>query len=517
MSSVGTESASAGFSLVEDGWIPVLTLQRQARLVGLRELLTDAHTIWRITADSAAQQVALMRLVLALAHRILDGPRDTAQWEQVRAAPCLDAEAVHAYLDAHATRFLLGGPTPFMQTPGLRTTRGNGPSSDGLEKLLPDADPDRLFTTRVGVSDLDPAEAARELVALHAYDVGGIKTGLADDPETKGGKGYPRGSGGAARTLQVHLHGETLWESLTLNLTPLGEDASLPFWEQPPLTPGDRGQEPGGRLELLTWHSRRVLLAHDGARVTGALIGQGDRLDAYQPSEQHTIYRPNPNRAARAGEPLVPRKPPPGRTAWQMLPELLPDASQDGTRPPKVLAQRPAAPADPRTVDLSLTWADQGSKGSVWVDMSSDTLTIPGAALTRADVRETLVRAAEATQQASTALATLAANLVLAAGGHDQAQGARDKAHADATHALDEPTRTWIATLAPAGDLDQELHDWHTQAHSIITALGDELAEQAGPAAWRGRVICGRRITTPEALGWFYKDLAKALPRTRHK
>jgi CRISPR system Cascade subunit CasA len=72
----------AKFSLLEEPWIPVL---REGRVeeVGLREALLQAHNITRIETPSPLEEAALHRLLLAVLHRALMGPRrleDVLDW-----------------------------------------------------------------------------------------------------------------------------------------------------------------------------------------------------------------------------------------------------------------------------------------------------------------------------------------------------------------------------------------------------------------------------------------------------
>ena len=62
------------FSLLHEPWIPVLRAGRVEEL-GLEQALLKAHEIVRIETPSPLEETALHRLLLAVLHRALRGPK----------------------------------------------------------------------------------------------------------------------------------------------------------------------------------------------------------------------------------------------------------------------------------------------------------------------------------------------------------------------------------------------------------------------------------------------------------
>src|SRR5699024_5949363 len=83
---------------------------------------------------------------------------------------------------------------------------------------------------------LSPAEAARWLIHLLAWDTAGIKTPAVDDPEAKAGKLYGNPAGPLGGLGLIIPKGRNLFETLMLN-TPVreaGDDPrDLPHWRRP--------------------------------------------------------------------------------------------------------------------------------------------------------------------------------------------------------------------------------------------------------------------------------------------
>ena len=102
------------------------------------------------------------------------------------------------------------------------------------------------------------------------------------DPRVKGGKGYPIGVGWAGWCGLIFARGNTLRETLLLNLDlHLNVRADSASWERPPhdVTTDDEHPEPLGPADIMTWQSRRVaLLRDDRGMVVDAVIANGDPI-----------------------------------------------------------------------------------------------------------------------------------------------------------------------------------------------------------------------------------------------
>lgn len=531
-----TEGAS--FNLVDRPWIVAQTLDGRAEELSLLELFQRAARLRGVLGDLPTQTFALVRLLLAILHRSVDGPADHRQWRALWRSGGLADEEVAAYLERHRDRFdLLHPETPFLQVAGLRTAKGE---MHKLNKLIADV-PNGLpfFTTRTGpgVERLTFAEAARWVVNTHAFDISGIKPGAVGDSRVKGGKGYPIGVGWAGKLGGVFVEGRNLRETLLLNLLPerfagietseTGED--LPVWERPPHTAAvqDLLGRPTGPVDLYTWQTRRVRLAYDATGVHGVLAANGDPLAPQNRHRQEPMsaWRRSQAQEKKLGKPLVymPKEHEPDRAVWRGLAALLPNvgdvqgAAGAAALAPAVmewvgeLGERGYLPPDlaVRTRTIGVLYGAQQSSIDEVID---DSCTVAVALLKESnrDLGVLAVTAAADADNAAKALGDLAANLAAAAGG--DGAGPRSRAREGAYAAMDAAFRRWLAGLDEDITINAAHRDWQKQAYRIVRGRGDELVERAGAAAWIGRQVNKRHVATPLADLWFRSQLRKALP-----
>ncbi|MEU4636018.1 type I-E CRISPR-associated protein Cse1/CasA [Micromonospora chalcea] len=280
------------FNLAEEPWLPVVWLDstgaadRRPDEVDLVTLLTKAHLIRRILGHTPPMTAALHRLVLALMHRIY-GPASEDDWGDLWQAEQLPdpTEARGDEEPRFQARWfeLFDSERPFFQCPAVAQV-----TSSSAAKLVPHlavGNNTTLFdhTTAADEVRLSPAEAARWLVTLQAYDPGGMKTPYAKDKSSQAAPANGMG--------MVLVEGSNLKETLLLNLLPYLPDEEMPrntgagdrpVWEADPARPEPDKRPPQGWTDLLTWPSRRVWLVprQIGGRalVDRVVITPGTRL-----------------------------------------------------------------------------------------------------------------------------------------------------------------------------------------------------------------------------------------------
>ena len=213
---------TSAFNLVDEPWIITRTPDNQVTDVSIRDAFHRATELKGLAGEIPTQEVAVLRLLLAIAMRATARERsddekidDWSRWWDEG----LPLDEINSYLDAWHDRFnLFDDRAPFMQVADLRTAKGK---YSGLVKIISEVSPnDKFFTTRDGrgIASLSYAEAARWLVHTHAFDVSGIKSGAVGDPRVKGGRGYPIGTGISGPMGIVIVEGKSLAETILLNL-----------------------------------------------------------------------------------------------------------------------------------------------------------------------------------------------------------------------------------------------------------------------------------------------------------
>lgn len=534
-----SEGRVLSYDLTSRPWVGVLRRDGSADELSLRQVFTRAGDLRCVVGDLATQEFALLRLLLAVAHDALGGPRDIEEWGDLWGRPDPFA-AVSAYLDAHRERFdLLHPVTPFFQTAGLRTAKDEVFPLNRIVADVPNGEP-FLSARMPAVGRLGFAEAARWVVHTHAYDTSGIKTGAVGDERVRGGKVYPLGTGWAGELGGVFAEGDTLRETLLLNLVAADtggldiDEDDRPAWRREPCGPGGAERAATGPRDLYTWQSRRLRLHYDADGVHGVVLGYGDPRHArnHHRREPMTAWRRSPAQEKKLRQPTVylPRQHDPARSAWRGVDALLADRAEAGqgvqaapVLRPHVLEWIARLVTDgplPRgfLIRARVVGALYGTQQSVIDEVVEDRLTMPVVLLHRQEriYARQAIGAAEDADRAVRALGDLAADLALAAGSDHE--GPRAAARAVGFDALETRYRGWLAVLGESDDPFERRVKWRREVAGTVRRLGDELIAASGDAAWQGRTVKDKKgatrwLSTGSADMWFQTGLSKALGR----
>ncbi|MEI7989660.1 MAG: type I-E CRISPR-associated protein Cse1/CasA [Chloroflexota bacterium] len=269
------------FNLIYESWIPCLDFKGQPKTLSLLDALIQAHELRSIESSSPLEVAAIYRLLLALLHRVLDGPRTRSDWYKSWQAGRWQEETLQGYLKTWETRFDLYDPQhPFYQKEDKRV---KPKSVINIVFDMASGNNATLFDHHIEEEKtyLTSAEAARAVVTLQAFGLGGL-SGLeqkfTDSTCTRG--------------VIFMLEGDTLFETILLNLLKYDEEnpgdgvyrspKDQPAWEMDDPYKPER-QTPLGYIDYLTWQSRRVLLFPElyagGVRVGKMTLAPGLRLD----------------------------------------------------------------------------------------------------------------------------------------------------------------------------------------------------------------------------------------------
>lgn len=245
------------FDLLEAPWIPCTLSDGTPLELGLREALVRAREVRELYGESALVTASLHRLLLAVLHRAYKGPVDCRAWEALWNGGRWDEGLLTHYLDRWRHRFDLFDPQhPFFQARDAPTDKSG--SINRLVHEMAHGNNATLFDHHVEEDEpaLTPAQAARAVVALQAFGLGGFGMGRsyhADAPCTGG--------------IVFLIEGDNLFETLALNLLRYPDEtlpgtraeSDRPVWEMDdPFTP--ERSVPLGYLDYLTWQNRRILL-----------------------------------------------------------------------------------------------------------------------------------------------------------------------------------------------------------------------------------------------------------------
>lgn len=303
------------FDLVDEPWLPVLVKDGRRDLLSIRRALVEAHEVGELVDQSPPVTAALHRLLLAILHRVF-GPRNAHAWWAIWAGGRLDREPIDEYLDRWRPRFnLFHAARPFYQAASLPTALANP-----VAILLPERASGNNATLFDHSLDDQPqpissAEAARRVVAMQAYALGGLLT--REKVGDRSADGAP-----LVKLALIQVRGRDLFQTLCLNLHRYEPELEIPFasvgadlpaWEVDH-EPSPAARIPKGYLDLLTWQSRRIRLlpdegSSDSPTVSRAVVTKGHGFPkAFQLKGRETM----------AGFRMV-KKPTGGQEPWQPI------------------------------------------------------------------------------------------------------------------------------------------------------------------------------------------------------
>lgn len=502
------------FNLLREPWIRVMRQDCSVQECSLTEVLLDSHKYLRLAGELPTQDVAILRLLLAVLHTVfyrVDPEGDEApieerseaikRWKELWDLGCFPEKAIREYLETWEDRFWLFHPEyPFYQVPGAKdgtsytAAKLNGELSESSNKI-------RLFPTRAGEnkSGLSYAEAARWLINLNAFD---------DTSAKPKGKGLPSpGAGWLGKLGLIYAEGDTLFETLMLNLVLLDDgnepwEEPKPVWEREKPKSAERTEiaMPDNQAELLTLQSRRLLLERNNGLVVGYTLLGGDffaKINAI--AEQMTIWD---RREGKKNEPFYdqPKRLDPKRQLWRDF-SVITGTGIAGRKPGVVswVSELKKKKAIGRVIRFRVAGIKYGDKDFFVEDVLADHLDFHTSLLDEAGKLWTNIiqEKISQTERAAWLLGVLAADLFKAEGGqpNSSTQAARkNQAEQDYYAAVDLPFREWLRSIDPEQGNDQLFRDekdrqWREEAYKIALRQGKSMVRGAGDIAFVDRWI----------------------------
>lgn len=539
--------AEKEFNLLHEPWIRVMRPDATVDELTLPQALTRAHEYRSLAGEMPTQDVAMLRLLLAVLHAVftrVDEHGETAplqnaddaqdRWQVLWTQGSIPAAPVEEYLRRYEDRFWLFHPErPFWQAHGARigteytAAKLNGELSESSNKV-------RLFPSRTGDAkqSLTFAEAARWLLYVNGFDDTSAKPKGKDLPSV--------GAGWLGKLGLIYAKGHSLFETLLLNLVLVNaqEDSpwrsAVPIWELETAREQERVQislHPD-QAALLTLQSRRLLLDRTSDRVTGFRLLGGDffpKENAF--AEQMTLWRPVVEKKLVVG--YQPVRHDPARKLWREFAAMTALSGQDGHCPGIITWHRTLVQADildkRQFIAYQIACAQYGDKDFFVTDAFSDGITFQAGILTEMGSAWRMIVADEVKRCETAAFhaGLLALHLRRAAGGAGKAEEAdSERARAEFFYRVDEPFRQWLMTLDASQEETQRVEAqqaWHATLRSIALRLGHELADAAGPAAYRGRTVMENTgkgkdreavfYSAPKALGRYQGAISALMER----
>lgn len=286
------------FDLTREQWIPCETLRGERVELGIQDALVHAHELAGVHDESPLATAMIHRLLLAVLHRVVDGPRSLRAWADVWRQPRFDAEAVRGYLDAWRHRFdLFDSERPFLQVRGLEqilaSELGRPPQIIDAARLTLECS---SYGSAVDLLEhnatshaISPARAALAVLAFQGFGPEGRITN-----DSGHHKQCPLRCGAVAVA-----RGSNLRATLTLNLLIVGDARPIPSeaddapaWEQAAHAQRET-RLVRGWLDALTWQARRAELLPERRDshilVRSVVTGAGARPASDWIEPMHTL------------------------------------------------------------------------------------------------------------------------------------------------------------------------------------------------------------------------------------
>ncbi len=478
------------YNLLDEPWIRVMGLDGSYSKVGLKEAIVNAHQFRIISGESSGQDLAVMRLILAVIYAVYAGDEvyrkmeesETVDlWKTLWAEGRFDKNKVESYLEKYRERFYLFGDVPFYQCSEIK---GSGFS---VYKLVGDISESnnkvRLFKS-AGFDSIEYDEAARWLIHLNCFD------DLSAKPKTKGAPSP--GVGWLGKIGAVYAQGRSLFETLMLNFVLTDEKGAVydiegrPVWECEPSS-AERVEiaKPRNQMKLFTVQSRRILLKREGTRVTGYSLLGGEFFDKKNvAAETMTMWHVDKNKVDR-----VPVRHTVGRALWRDFGVLVGIGGPESVgvvRWVSVLRHHRAYPLAASV--FRSTGLHYGDK-DFFVDgnVENDLVFNPEIISPAYEVWSTRIAKTVDVTDESVVLFGKLVWQVLVSLGYDSEQDKQmliDRSFENKERlysAIDLPFRNWLSELDPeSDDLDEKIAEWYDALYNIVLNAGRNYMEGLG-------------------------------------
>lgn len=513
------------FNLLDEPWIRVMTNDCTVQEYTLPHALLDSHNYRCLAGELPTQNVAVLRLLLAVLHTVfyrvdLDGEDDPIEdedqaldrWQMLWEMGHFPEKPIRNYLEHWKDRFWLFHPEhPFYQVPAAEkgsyfpARKLNGELSESNNKL-------RLFSSRTASckDSLSFAEAARWLPALLGFD---------DAASTKVEIGA--GAGWLGQHANVYARGNNFFETLMLNLVFLRDGNTIwgenvPIWETDvPKTAKKREIPiPNNQAAMLTLQSRRVKLIRGeksnviGYKATGGDYFGKDRVNKVR-CEQMIQWNKEKKKTAALPQ-YFPQKPNADKQMWQDF-EATVTWSGEYVFGIAAWINRLYREniIENRIIHFSSVGVTYDNNGGSVTDIVSDHIEFHTSLLDDSERRwiGIIQKEISRTENVANLLKNLAQDLYIASGGSSNRTAATFSYASQAYYAaVNNPFRKWLVSIDPdLGDGEvlriKKDDEWCKKASDLAKKQAQEMIEQAGTAAF-----VGHWITTKQKKTAFYSS-----------
>lgn len=535
------------FNLLDEPWIRVMDAQCRVQELSLTDVLLHAHEYKSLSGELPTQDVAILRLLLAVLHtvfarvdaqgnphRLGDEEEAVGFWQELWQNGKLPEQPIRTYLEQWHERFWLFHPErPFGQVAEL--TYGTGYDASKLNgEISESSNKKRLFSSYFGAEKegLMYAQAARWLLYLNAFDDTSAKP-TKEGKAAAGGQLPSPGAGWLGKLGLVYLCGDNLFETLLLNLVLINQGEvqhqAKPIWEREYVPSSERVEiiMPDNLAELYTLQSRRILLKRTEERVTSYTLLGGDFFEKenafFEPMTIWNVPKPAKNKPTD----YTPKRHDSSKQMWREFAVLYEHSGGKNAGVVRWFREYLTEVLEKSYVmKTAIASVQYGDKDFFIKHIHSDFLSFYAGILSESgkDLRFRIQDEIQKCEQLANAVGHLARHLHIAEGGSDNScESAVNTAKEQLYYRLDMPFREWLVSIEPDedGDVDADTFpNWQKTAQNIAFRYARELCEHASDAAMTGHLI-GRDgekkvlYSAPNAMRIFSREVSKIYQKVK--
>lgn len=530
------------FNLIDEPWVRVMDDNCNVVELSLKDAIINAHKYKSLKGELPTQDIAIMRIILAVLHTIfsrvdengeeesIDSKKDALKrWKALWDKGKFSEKAVSDYFEKWHERFWLFHPDrPFGQVAGLKSgtdytsAKLNGEISESSNKI-------RLFASYSGEKkqSLTYSQTARWIFYLNGYDDTSSKASKEEKEKAKkeGREVLSTGAGWLGKLGLIFIKGNNLFETLMLNLVMINsgevQSEQKPAWENESVSKRERVEiaMPDNLAELYTLQSRRLILVRNNDRVTGYKLIGGDFFQKENAFfEPMTVWRT----PKKENQPYTPKRHDSSKQMWREFSVLYNGESNKCSGVvewfQKYLCYNGLIPAS-YIFQTAIASVEYGDKDFFVKNVFSDSLSMYTSLLSEVgnNWRNDIEIEIEKCDKLASAVSYLARNIYIASGGSDMStESAGNLAKAQLYYKLDKPFREWLRNINPDDDSESKadvIKKWQDTAVKTAFDYCDELAGNSSETAVIGHFLQEKSdkvlYSVPKAINIFKGQVRK--------
>lgn len=507
------------FNLINENWIKVRK-NGSVTEISLAEALIHADEYGGLCGELPTQDIAILRLLIAIIHTIIsrkddnnqdieekllnDTPACIERWKKIWDTGKFNDILIHEYLELWKNRFwLIDEKRPFFQSSWLK----NGTTHDAakIDESISESDnKTRIFANKSGEykKSLSYSEAARWLVTLMLYDDRAIKNPV------------PKYVGWGGICGMIMAEGKNLFQTIMLNMPMLTGNAKghwdkdKPTWEEEECTETQREiPVPLNIAQLFTVQSRRIRLIAEDGKIKEAKFAAGDYFESKNAfSEPMTLWK-KVDKKGKFVEPeeFIPERHKPEKNVWQEIPSII-HSTAEVIRQPEIvvwigmLQQKRKLPKNMliRFKTVGITYGVQ--KSSITSIFSNDLQLYADVIENSDSSRKLQIKIADEVkncEKCADKVKTLASNIAIAGGingnnvdeNNKLLKKKKEYAAIEYYFTVNNAFKNWISSINKESNLRKAVDNWHKIGKHLAYQVGEKIYRESSPEAFRGRTV----------------------------